>query len=418
MRALILGRGLSGKGAASLLKSLGFSFSFYQDGEDVPSFSEFDFAVKSPGIPVNHKILRYLRERGIPILGETELAYRFSRGTIVSITGTNGKSTTTAMIHTALRAADRKTFIGGNFGIPFSEFALSTDNETASVIELSSFQIEDLLSYRSDVSVILNVTPDHLNRYRDFTEYKRAKLKLIKHSDVTILNKDDKELKGTKGDNILFFSKREAADAFIEKGKLRVKAKGGEIRVPLSELPLKGSHNEENYLAAALALSLLGLSEEKIVLGLKQFKGLPHRTEEVAQVKGVKFINDSKATNPDSLKKALESFNRVILIAGGSDKGLNFTHLKPLVKERVKAAVLIGETAELLSKTFSDVTAVRRAPSMEEAVNVAFNLSEEGDTVLLSPGCASFDMFRNFEERGEAFKEAVLKLKRELEGKS
>ena len=418
MRALILGRGLSGKGAASLLKSLGFSFSFYQDGEDIPSLTDFDFAVKSPGIPINHKILRYLKGEGIPVLGEIELAYRFSRGTIVSITGTNGKSTTTAMIHTALKTTNHKTFIGGNFGIPFSEFALSTEDETVSVIELSSFQIEDLSSYRSDVSVILNVTPDHLNRYKDFAEYKKAKLRLIKHSDVTLLNRDDEELKGIKGNNILFFSRKEAADAFIEKNELRVKTRRGEIRIPLPELPLKGSHNEENYLAAALALSLLGLSENEILLGLKQFKGLPHRTEEVAEVKGVRFANDSKATNPDSLKKALESFNRVILIAGGSDKGLDFTYLKPLVKEKVKAAVLIGETAELLSKTFSDVTAVRRAPSMEEAVKMAFNLSEEGDTVLLSPGCASFDMFKSFEERGEAFKEAVLNLKRELEGKS
>ena len=418
MRALVLGRGLSGKGAASLLKSLGFSFSFYQDGEGVPPVSGFDFAVKSPGISVNHKILRLLRRKGVPILGEIELAYRFSRGNVVSITGTNGKSTTTAMIHTALKTANCKAFIGGNFGIPFSTFALSTDDETVSVIELSSFQIEDLLSYRSDVSVILNITPDHLNRYKNFSEYRRAKLKLIKHSNVTVLNRDDKELRDIKGENLLFFSRKEVADAFIEKGELKVKTRRGEARIPLSELPLKGSHNEENYLAAALVLSTLGISEEEILQGLKQFKGLPHRTEKVAEIRGIKFINDSKATNPDSLKKALESFDRIVLIAGGSDKGLDFTHLKPLVKEKVKAAVLVGETADLLSKTFSEVTTVRRAPSMEEAVRTAFNLSEKGDTVLLSPGCASFDMFTSFEERGKVFKEAVLELKRELEDRS
>lgn len=419
MRALILGRGVSGRGAARLLRELGFSLTFYQDGDELPDLDSFDFAVKSPGIPINHKILRYLRRKNIPILGETELAYRFSRGNIVSITGTNGKSTTTAIIHSALKANGYKSFIGGNFGIPFSEFALKTDEETVSVIELSSFQIEDLTSYTSDISIILNITPDHMNRYKSFSRYRESKLKLIKHSDVTILNRDDPELKNIKADRILFFSRKERADAYVkERKKIVISTRKGRAEIPLRELPLKGTHNLENYLASALALTVAGLSEEEIIEGLKSFRGLPHRTEKVAELNGVTFINDSKSTNPDSLKKALESFQNIILIAGGSDKGLEFKHLRPLFRERVKFAVFIGETAETLEETFKDLVPVERASSMLEAVRKAFQAAEAGDTVLLSPGCASFDMFKNFEERGEAFKREVLKLKRELEEKS
>ena len=419
MRALILGRGVSGRGAARLLRELGFSLTFYQDGDELPDLDSFDFAVKSPGIPINHKILRYLRRKNIPILSETELAYRFSRGNIVSITGTNGKSTTTAIIHSALKANGYKSFIGGNFGIPFSEFALKTDEETVSVIELSSFQIEDLTSYTSDISIILNITPDHMNRYKSFSRYRESKLKLIKHSDVTILNRDDPELKNIKADRILFFSRKERADAYVkERKKIVISTRKGRAEIPLRELPLKGTHNLENYLASALALTVAGLSEEEIIEGLKSFRGLPHRTEKVAELNGVTFINDSKSTNPDSLKKALESFQNIILIAGGSDKGLEFKHLRPLFRERVKFAVFIGETAETLEETFKDLVPVERASSMLEAVRKAFQAAEAGDTVLLSPGCASFDMFKNFEERGEAFKREVLKLKRELEEKS
>ncbi len=419
MRALILGRGVSGRGAARLLKELGVSFSFYQDGDRFPDLGLFDFAVKSPGIPINHKILRYLREKNTPVLGETELAYRFSRGNIISITGTNGKSTTTAIIHSALKANGYKSFIGGNFGIPFSEFALKTDEETVSVIELSSFQIEDLTSYTSDISIILNITPDHMNRYKSFSRYRESKLKLIKHSDVTILNRDDPELKNVKANRILFFSRKERADAYVKEGKkIVISTRKGRVEIPLRELPLKGTHNLENYLASALALTVAGLSEEEIIEGLKSFRGLPHRTEKVAELNGITFINDSKSTNPDSLKKALESFQSIILIAGGSDKGLEFKHLRPLFRERVKSAVFIGESAETLEKTYKDMIPVKRASSMLEAVRKAFQAAEAGDTVLLSPGCASFDMFKNFEERGEAFKREVLKLKRELEEKS
>lgn len=416
MRALILGKGLSGKGAALLLSSLGFFYEFYQDGNGLPDLSLFDFAVKSPGFPINHKILQYLSKKDVPTLGEIELAFRFSRGKIVSVTGTNGKSTTTALIHHTLKINGYKTFIGGNFGIPFSEFALKTTPETISAIELSSFQIEDLKSYRSNVSVILNVTPDHMNRYRDFTEYRNAKLKLIKHSDLTVLNRDDEQLRNLKGNNLIFFSTRRKADTYVAKNKLIINLKN-RVELPLTELPLKGIHNLENYTAAATVLSILGLNEKEILRGFKSFKGLPHRTEIVETVKGVTFVNDSKSTNPDSLKKALESFKNIILIAGGSDKGLDFGHLKELVRERVKAAVFIGETAELLSQTFREETLTLTANSMEEAVRKAFELSDVGDTVLLSPGCASFDMFKNFEERGEAFKREVLKLKEKLEEK-
>ena len=412
MKALILGRGVSGQGAAALLKELGFSFSFYQDGDGEPNLSVFDFAVKSPGFPINHKILRLLRAKNIPTLGEIELAFRFSRGTIVSITGTNGKSTTTAIVYYSLKANGYKSFIGGNYGIPFSEFALKTERDSVSVLELSSFQIEDLKSFKSSVSAILNITPDHMNRYRNFSEYVNAKLKLIKHSDLTVLNSDDPELKKVKGDNVLFFSRKDTADAYIKEDRIVV---SGKAEIPLAELPLKGAHNEENYLAATLILSALGLSEDEILKGLKAFRGLPHRTEKVATIRGIDFINDSKSTNPDSLKKALESFRNIVLIAGGSDKGLDFGYLRETVRERVKFMVVMGETAKILAETFKDVVPIKKVSSMEEAVRVAFESAEPGDTVLLSPGCASFDMFRNFEERGKAFVREVKKLEEEIE---
>ena len=405
MKALVLGKGKSGLSAGKLLSHLGFEVSYFQDGDHIGNLN-FDFAVKSPGFPPEHFLINQLRDRGVKLIGEVELAYRFSSGSIVGITGTNGKSTTTALIHETLKLNGFKSFIGGNFGIPFSEFCLDTDDDSVSVLELSSFQIDDLTSFKADISVILNVTPDHLNRYGSFSNYLSSKLRVLELSDFTVLNRDDENLGKLRGNGLLFFSRKEPADAYFD-GEFLV---SDGVKIPVSELPLKGVHNLENYLASLLVLRLLGLREDEILLGFTSFKGLPHRTEFVTEIGGVSFFNDSKSTNVDSLRKALESFERIVLIAGGSDKGLDFSPLKGIVKSRVKSIVVIGETSDLFVRTFKDVVPVLKAGSMEEAVKEAFKLTERGDVVLLSPGCASFDMFENFEERGDSFKRAVKEL--------
>lgn len=408
LKALILGRGVSGKGAGELLEKLGFDFDFFEDGDGIEKVSDYDFAVKSPGFPPGHRTVKLLEESSVPLYGEVELAYRFMKGEIVGITGTNGKSTTTALVYHALKEAGRKAFVGGNYGIAASSFALETDGESISVLELSSFQIEDLTSFRGDVGAILNVTPDHLDRYGSFEEYLKAKLKMREHFDWLVVNREDPSLKGIKGEGVIGFG---------EGGEFRVEGKcltGDGVRIDVGELPLKGVHNLQNYLCALSILRLLGLTEEEIYRGFSGFKGLPHRTEPVGKVRGVLFINDSKSTNVDSVAKALLSFERVILIAGGKDKGLDFKVLSPIIKERVKRVVAIGQAAPIIEESFSPLVEVIRARSMEEAVRLAFSGAEPGDVVLLSPGCASFDMFRNYAERGEAFKEAVRKLEEEV----
>ena len=412
MRVLVFGRGKSGLGAAKLLERLGIEPLLYSDGEPEPELSGIAAVVKSPGVPPRNPLLEKAKRAGIPVYGEVELGYRFSSGSFISVTGTNGKSTTTAVIYHALKLSGRESFIGGNYGIPLSTFALDTTEESFTALELSSFQIEDLTSFRSRVSVFLNVTPDHLNRYSSFEEYREAKLRLLDFSDCAVVNGDDpsfKHLKGKPGIYTFSVSADSGTDARVE-GELLV---FGDYRIPYRELPLKGIHNLENYLAALVALAVVGLSEEEIYEGFKAFKGLPHRCEVVGRKGGVVFVNDSKATNPDAMKKALESFRSVVLIAGGSDKGLDFKELKPLVKSRVKALVAIGETAGKLVETFREETYVLTASSMEEAVERAYALAGDEGVVLLSPGCASFDMFKNFQERGERFREAVKRLTEE-----
>ncbi|WP_457681559.1 UDP-N-acetylmuramoyl-L-alanine--D-glutamate ligase [Thermovibrio sp.] len=411
MKALILGKGVSGRAAGKLLKSLSIEFSFYQDGESFPK-GRFDFAVKSPGIPPYHEAVRELKRRKVKVYGEVELAYRFLKGTLVGITGTNGKSTTTALVYNALKETGRRSFIGGNFGTPPSSFALETDGESFVVLELSSFQIEDLISFKGEVGAILNVTPDHLDRYSSFSQYLNSKIKVFKHFDFVVINGDDENLKP--------FKKKEGAITFgLKEGDFRIEGnsiKGDGLLIELKELPLKGVHNAYNYLCSAAILRLLGLSEDEILKGFNSFRGLPHRNAFVSRINGVDFVNDSKATNVDSVEKALLSYSKVVLIAGGKDKGLDFSPLKGVVKEKVRALVAIGETGEKLKETFSNLVPVELAESMEEAVRKAFKRAEKGDTVLLSPGCSSFDMFKSYEERGEVFEREVLKLKEEVEG--
>jgi len=412
VKAVVIGMGKSGTAAASLLKRKGYEVVPYDDRKPIPLPEKPSLVVKSPGVPPHHPVVQKFKRAGVPVIGEVELAYRFCRGRIVAVTGTNGKSTTTALIHHVLLTGGYRAFIGGNFGIPFSSFAEETEEGSITVLELSSFQIEDLVDFRCEVSVVLNVTPDHLNRYPSFSDYASAKLELLQRSKLCVLNLDDPLLRGKGGGRALFFSRKGKADAFLDGDRIVC---GGFI-LPLRELPLKGVHNAENYMASLLVLKRLGVPDDVIVQGFKTFTGLPHRTEFVATVNGITFINDSKSTNVDSLRKALESFNRIVLIAGGSDKGLDFSPLRSLVKDRVKAIVAIGETASLFKSTFGDLVEVVIEKDIYSATRRAYALAEKGDVVLLSPGCASFDMFKSFEERGERFKEAVALLEETFAG--
>lgn len=401
MKALVIGAGKSGTSAKKLLEQNGYSVKVYDDKNPISVDNSFDIIVKSPGVAPSHPIVKKLKAGGTEIIGEVELAYRFSKGKIISITGSNGKSTTTGLIYNALRFLGYKTFIGGNYGIPFSSFCLETTQNSITILELSSFQIEDLRSFKSNISVILNITPDHLNRYGSFKDYAEAKLKLISHSDKLVLNMDDPILRNVKADK--WFSFKEKADATSNGRTISMSNR----KLDLADFPLKGIHNAENYMASMLVLDLLKIKLEDASKALKNFKGLPHRTEYVKTINGIRFIDDSKSTNVDSLEKAVKSFKNIVLIAGGSDKGLDFSLLKKLFREKVKKLVVVGETADKFYKTFYDVVPVTKALNFENAVEEAFRSSSKGDTVLLSPGCASYDMFRNFEERGNRFKEIV-----------
>ncbi|WP_297444429.1 UDP-N-acetylmuramoyl-L-alanine--D-glutamate ligase [Desulfurobacterium sp.] len=410
MDVLIMGKGKSGLSAGKLLEKKGYSVFYYDDKGETFVPENPAFVVKSPGVPPYHPLIKFFKEKGVNVLGEVEIAGRYLRGKVIAVTGTNGKSTTTALIYHALKKLWKgKVFIGGNYGIPVSDFACETEEDSVSVIELSSYQIEDLKDFKSNVSVILNITPDHLNRYRDFKEYVKAKLKLIEHTkDKIILNADDNSLKPLLNrKNVLSFSMKSKADAFFKDGKIFLDG----FSVTISELPVKGYHNIQNIMAALLALRVFGIDESKFLEAIKDFKGLEHRLEFVKILNGVTFINDSKSTNVDSLEKALLSFDKVILIAGGKDKGIDFSPIRPIVKERVKKAFFIGETGKRLKELFSEVAESEFKATLEEAVISAYRAAEEGDTVLFSPGCSSFDMFKNFEERGKIFKQIVEELK-------
>ena len=410
VEAVVVGMGRSGTAAASLLRKKGYKVIAYDDKNPVPLPERPSVVIKSPGVPPTHPLVQKFKEAGVPVIGEIELAYRFSKGRIVAVTGTNGKSTTTALIHHVLSVGGYRTFIGGNFGVPFSSFVEETDENSVTVLELSSFQIEDLINFNCEISVILNITPDHLNRYSSFRDYAFTKLGLLSRSRFSVLNLDDPILGSFSGENILFFSRKRKADAFLKGDRIF----GEKFSVSLRELPLKGVHNAENYMASLLVLKTLGVPHEVILEGFKTFRGLPHRTEFVASINGVTFVNDSKSTNVDSLRKALESFDRIVLIAGGSDKGLDFSPLRPLVKEKVKAIIAVGETAPVFKTLFEDLVNVVIESDIYSATKRAYDLAESGDVVLLSPGCASFDMFKNFEERGDRLKEAVKFLEENL----
>ncbi|HEX6127068.1 MAG TPA: UDP-N-acetylmuramoyl-L-alanine--D-glutamate ligase [Pyrinomonadaceae bacterium] len=390
---------------------------------DIPSWllDQIDLVVISPGVPTNTIPARYVDRKDGEVIGEVELAFRFMKGRIVGITGSNGKTTTTTLIGELLRNAGIETQVGGNIGTPLLSLAETSTDGTWTVAELSSFQLETIKDFRANVAICLNVTPNHLDRYNSFADYAAAKHRVFINQtadDVAILNADD-EITSTWGAglkaNVVFFSVRRILDEglFLRGRELVCRANGKErVLTTRAEIFLRGLHNVENVLAGLAAGLACGADPESMRETVANFKGVEHRIEFVAEKGGVKFYNDSKATSVDATLKALEALSegdgKTVLILGGRGKNAPYSPLIDLIDKSVRALVLIGEDADNIESQLAGHAEIIRAGSMEDAVVKGFEKAVSGDSVLLAPACASFDMFKSFEERGEVFKRAVL----------
>ena len=384
------------------------------------NFLSADLIILSPGVPGDISPLMKAREKGIKIIGELELACQYLDIPLIAITGSNGKSTTTTLIGEIIKTKGDNVFVGGNLGTPLSEYILSGIRSDCAVVEVSSFQLETIEKFSPYISILLNISPDHLDRYHDIKDYVNAKFRIFENqdtSDFTIINGDEQwyedALKMARGKAIPFSRKKLIKNGvYIDNGKMisSIEGNSGEI-INISEIRIKGIHNLENAMAASAAALVWGCSRDNIAHTLREFSGLEHRLEFVREIRGVKYINDSKGTNVGAVIRSVEGFSEpVLLIAGGRDKGSDFTPLRPLVKEKVKRLILIGEAKEKIKAAVGDLTDTVLSGSLEDAVHIACKEAVRGDVVLLSPACASFDMFRNFEERGRIFKEIVWRL--------
>ena len=379
-----------------------------------------DLVVVSPGIDLREPLFQRVREMGIPLIGEVELAYRYSEATFIGITGTNGKSTTTTLLGAILKHAGLPSHVAGNIGTPLCRVAPSLAAGECVVVELSSFQLETIEEFRPRVALLLNLAPDHLDRYDQVEDYYRAKARIFENqrpSDFAVINADDPlvlQVSARARGRRIAFSRTKPLDtgAYVEGDQLMLALDGmREVMCRISELKIQGVHNLENALAAGLAAAVAGAPTTAIRIALTSFEGLEHRLEFVAEIDGVRYVNDSKGTNVGAVVRSLESFtNPVVLIAGGRDKHGDFAPLIPLVRERVKRLILIGEAAPKLRLELTGACPMEEASSLEEAVRRAAAAASPGEVVLLSPACASFDMFTDFEERGRVFKVAVREL--------
>lgn len=387
---------------------------------------ESDYLVCSPGVPSSLDILQQATQAGIPVFSEIELAYWVCRGRVLAITGSNGKTTTTTLLGEICKASGVPTVVGGNIGTPFSSVARDVPEDGLAVIEVSSFQLERIEQFAPYVGVLLNLTPDHLDRYQSFANYCDAKYKMFENQTAehyAVMNADDPvitERSATYKSHQLRFSISDLTvgghppDGVFKRGtRLIGRLAGAEIDIiGVDEIRIPGPHNLSNAAAASAAALIAGIKPEVIASVLREFGGVEHRLEYVADIGGVRFVNDSKGTNVDAVIVALKSIPKKIhLIAGGRDKAGDFTRLLPEAANKVENVILIGEARNKIFEQVGRYIPVIMAGSMEEAVKKAFDLSHSGDTVLLSPGCASFDMYRNFEERGKDFKQVVKKLK-------
>ncbi|RJQ57042.1 MAG: UDP-N-acetylmuramoyl-L-alanine--D-glutamate ligase [Nitrospiraceae bacterium] len=471
---VVVGLARSGTGAANLLSSLGAgvtitdsksgnslatyiekllpSVKVVTGGNPPEIFDSADMVVISPGVPSTAPALERARVKGIPVIGELELAYQVIRGkrqeakgkgqkpAFIGITGTNGKSTTTMLVDLMMKEAGFKTLLGGNIGIALTEEILKkgargkgqgVGEEDMSpdyvVAEISSFQLETIHEFRPQVAAILNITPDHLDRYKNMEEYVDAKVRIFENQtreDFLVLNADDPELEKVRSEKLevgskelpetIYFSRRkEVKGVYLKEGMIYCNL--SHVSLPTSHFPLisqneikiQGVHNVENAMAASLTALIAGCPPESIINVLRDFPGLEHRLEFAGEVNGIRFINDSKGTNVGAVLKSLEGFDNVILIMGGLDKGSDFSLLKDLVRQRVKALILIGKAKDRIAEALGGITETLIADDLQAAVDLSLSKASAGDTVLLSPGCASFDMFQDFEDRGRKFKETV-----------
>ena len=388
------------------------------------TFENSDLIVLSPGVPHTIAPIQRAKEKGIVVLGEIELASRYIQEPIIAVTGTNGKTTTTALIGEILKHSGFKVFVGGNIGKPLIDYLNLPEKAEVIVAEVSSFQLDTVNTFRPKVAVLLNISADHLDRYPDFSGYVRAKRRIFKNQhadDIAILNGSDQFVRSIgrkiRSKKLYFYreknSELEPGPAVTIRGKSLIFHNGqnGPSTLDLSGVSLAGTHNMENIAAAGLAAMAFGTTPAVMESTIINFKGLPHRLEKVATQKGVTYVNDSKATNVDAVTRALESFDRpVILIMGGRDKGGDFKILQDPVRRHAKKLVVMGEAGDHIHSTLGHVTSTANASSMKEAVSLASASASPGDIVLLSPGCASFDMFNSYAQRGEVFRKLVEKL--------
>ena len=438
-RALVVGLGKSGVASALFMKAHGarVTVSDTKSGDELRNeipvlldhgitvetgghgdrtFRGQDLIVVSPGVPVDAPPLVQARSLGETVIGEIELAAQFLPGPIVAIIGSNGKTTTTTLTGEILTASDFPTLVGGNIGTPAISLAERAKPETVVVLEISSFQLETIQTFRPKIAVVLNVTPDHLDRHRTFEIYADAKARIFENqqeSDFAVLNADDPTcmaMGARTRAQVFWFSRQKEVQqgAWVRDGNVVFRdSKGQREILQVSEIPLKGAHNLENVLAAVCAGVLMGCAPEKVRQAVRDFKAVEHRLEFVATIGGVDYYNDSKATNVDATIKALESFpSNIHLILGGKDKGSDYTVLNDLIRQRVKRIYTIGAAAAKIESQVKGAEIVH-AETLENAIRKAHAVANPGDVVLLAPACASFDQFKSYEHRGKLFKDIV-----------
>jgi UDP-N-acetylmuramoylalanine--D-glutamate ligase len=397
----------------------GIDLSTEWGGHQTETFLRQDVIVVSPGIDLSLDPIQKAIQHGVRVISEIELAYHFIQVPIIAVTGTNGKTTTTLLIGEMLKEDGKKVGVGGNVGEPLILFANGKGRWEVLVVEISSFQLEAIEDFRPRISVLLNITEDHLDRYPSYTDYIEAKVRIFANQnsgDRAVLNRDDPIVmqsgKRVKAKKVLFSLSEELDEGAFSNGQtisVRLGGKGEEYS--LAKTPLKGVHNVENMMAAVTTARIFGCSRKAVQDVLNRFKGLEHRLEFVREIGGIRFYNDSKGTNVGSVVKSLQSFSEpVILIAGGKDKNGDLSPLKEWVQKRVKRLILMGEAKERMSRELGGLTDTIMAKTMEEAVSLARQKAKGGEVVLLSPACSSFDMYKDYKERGKVFKEAVFKL--------
>ena len=387
----------------------------YEFGSHSSRVYDCQLMVTSPGVPADSEVLVSAKKRGIKIISELELGFMLCKGKIAAITGSNGKTTTTALVGEIFSHSGLQYRVAGNIGTPFASVAGEIGEKGWGVLEVSTFQLEWIDKFKPKVAAVLNITPDHLDRHGSMEVYKGLKLRIFANQDSrdwAIINADDAQLRSfnPQSQKVEFSSTREVDNGcFVEKGTLLLNRSGNiQAVLPAAEIGIKGPHNLANACAASAIAMAAGIDIKVIAAGLKSFPGVEHRLERVGLIGGVSFINDSKATNVDAVFWALQSVSPpIVLIAGGKDKAGDFRVLSDLVRKNVKAIILIGQAADKIAGTFDGLTKLVRSKDMSAAVKLGYELAKPEGTVLLSPGCASFDMFDNFEHRGHVFKEAV-----------